>query len=182
MAWWRVSTSRRPDREGHSPKGTQHQISPVSPKTRTEGRAVSAPGRRHNGTVRCRPQHPCMHAHYFCLVYAILVLHYSVIRSITVRAHHPHQGLDPKVPRTYSCRQPADQLVSARQTGEARRHARKSKAKQALFRAAHKSWGDGQWWTHSWAVVVTRRRVRLRLRLQPASASCVCVFHHTPHP
>ena len=178
MARWRVPTSRRPAREGHSSKGTQHQTSPVSPKTRAEGRAVSVPGRPHNGTVRYRPQHPCTYACMpivlSCSTHAILVLHYSVIpliRSITARAHHPHQALDPNVPRTYSCRL-ISQLVFAKQTGEARRHAcrqsRKSKAKQALFRAGHRSWGDGQWWTHSWTVVVTRRRVRLRLRLRLA--------------
>lgn len=40
--------------------------------------------------------------------------------------------------------------------------------------------GDGQWWTHSWAVVVTRRRVRLRLRLLLRLASVFPTIHRTP--
>lgn len=185
MAWWRVPTSRRPAREGHSPKGTQHQIPPrFSQDTRRRSGRV-CPWEA-SQTVRYRPQHACISACMpivlSCSTYAILAV-IPLIRSITARAHHPHQALDPNVPRTYSCRL-ISQLVFAKQTGEARRHAcrqsRKSKAKQALFRAGHRSLGDGQWWTHSWTVVVTRRRVRLRLRLR--LVSCVCVFHHTSHP
>jgi hypothetical protein len=84
-------------------------------------------------TVRYRPQHACISACMpivlSCSTYAILVLHYSVIpliRSITARAHHPHQALDPNVPRTYSCRL-ISQLVFAKQTGEACRQ-KQSKA------------------------------------------------------
>ena len=189
MARWRVPTSRRPAREGHSSKGTQHQTSPVSPKTRAEGRAVSVPGRPHNGTVRYRPQHPCTYACMpivlSCSTYAILVLHYSVIRSITARAHHPHQALDPNVPRTYSCRQPGlliSQLVFAKQTG-AGRHAGMQAKPQKQSKASPLS--SGTQVLGRWSVVdsFVDRSGHLATRSLASASTCVLrlCFHHTPY-
>jgi len=53
-----------------------------------------------------RPTDPCMHVH----VRRSHSFSCRIIRSITARAHHPLQVLDPG--RSLPCRQPADQLIS----------------------------------------------------------------------
>lgn len=129
----------RPGRsQSYLRKGTQREIFPVQDTRRRSSRVLSLGGVT-NGTVRYRPQHPCVHAcmpiHCLVLFYASLVLHYSVISWITARDHHPLQASNPNVVRnsTYMhAGSSADQLVFARQAGEARMHAgRQAKAKQS---------------------------------------------------
>lgn len=119
------------------------------------------------------------------LFYAILVLHYSVIRSITARAHHPHQALDPNVPRTYSCRQPGlliSQLVFAKQTG-AGRHAGMQAKPQKQSKASPLS--SGTQVLGRWSVLdsFVDRSGHPATRSLASASTCVLrlCFHHTPY-
>lgn len=172
----------RPGRsQSYLRKGTQREIFPVQDTRRRSSRVLSLGGVP-NGTVRYRPQHPCVHAcmptHCLVLFYAILVLHYSVISSITARAHHPLQASNPNVVRNSTYMQ-ADLLISSFSRGKPGRHVcmqagRQSKASplssgtQVLGRCSV---------VDSLLVVVTRRCVRLRLRL----ASCVLRLCFPPY-
>ena len=112
--------------------------------------------------------HSCMHAHFHPRN-----MFHSMIRSITARAHHPHQA--PSADSSHAGRQLADQLVfwqatkARSQAGNANR--RRSKASplssgtQIFMRVE-----TGQWWILLWMYVVTRTTRSL------ASVCCVCVL------
>ena len=126
MRPWRVAMSRNPTGEATVPRA-QHQISPVRSKTRASVRAVSVHdwGHRH-GTVQTQP---CMHVH--CRLFTLFSC--CIVRSITARAHQPHQAFNPST-SSRACSQPADQLVST-----SHRAGTQAKASKALPRAGQTS-------------------------------------------